>query len=150
VSTQDSRSAISRARFFLAQAKSMPPDHRNEFEAFLEAAVVFGRTAVHRFKTAYEKHPKWKSWWDPLEQDPTMLFFRRQRNLILKEGPPQIGQKVMMPSIGPGGQDIPAVTVNNASELYYFDDPETPATVAVEQHLEDLEQLLEGGAKFLT
>jgi hypothetical protein len=98
-------------------------NQREEFEAFVEAAIIFGRAAVHRFKTKHERHPAWKAWWDSLINDPTMTFFREERNWIFKQGPPKIGQKIGMPSIGPRGEHIPAPPMANASALYYFDDP---------------------------
>ena len=140
--TQDSRSAISRARFFLERASASSADDRVEFEAFLEAAIVFARAAVHRFNSRYGKHPDWKEWWDGLSKNPAMNFFRMERDLILKEAPPQIGQKVFAPFIGPGGsQDewyVPAI----ADEFYYFEDPGTPATFTVAKHLDALATLL--------
>jgi hypothetical protein len=143
--THDSRSAISRARFFLERAADASANQRVEFEAFLEAAIVFGRAAVHRFKTSHEKHSAWKAWWDSLLNDPTMVFFRDERNWILKQGPAKIGQKIMMPSIGSGGRHIAAAEVASASMLYYFDDPAVPATTTVERHLTELERLLKNG-----
>lgn len=108
----------------------------------MEAAIIFGRAAVHRFKTRHEKHPAWKAWWGSLLNDATMVFFREERNWILKEGPPKIGQKIAMPSIGPGGLHIPAAPVASASALYYFEDPATPATATIGRHLTALERLL--------
>src|SRR5262249_8286098 len=133
----------SRARYFLEKAGSTSAEQRMEFEAFLEPAIVFGRTTVHRFKTAHSKHPAWKAWWDSLLTDSTVAFFRVERDWILTEGPMKIGQKLGMPSIGPGGQHIPAPSVMNASELYYFEDPSIRATDTVEEHLDKLERLLE-------
>ena len=52
-------------------------NQREEFEAFVEAAIIFGRAAVHRFKTKHERHPAWKAWWDSLLNDPTMTFFAK-------------------------------------------------------------------------
>lgn len=145
----DSRSALSKARFFLEKAASAAPNQRVEFEAYLEAAIVFGRAAVHRFKTLHRGHPDWKSWWDSLLRDETMVFFRDERNWILKEGPPKFGQKIWMPSIGPGGEHIPAEPVASAAALYYFTDPAIPATTTVERHVLELERLLqEAEARF--
>jgi len=117
-------------------------NQREEFEAFVEAAIIFGRAAVHRFKTKHERHPAWKAWWDSLINDPTMTFFRDERNWILKQGPPKIGQKIGMPSIGPRGEHIPPPPMANASALYYFDDPGITATDTIERHLMALEILL--------
>src|SRR5262245_56415867 len=106
--THDSRSALSRSSLFLAKAEAVTADERVDFEAFLEASIIFGRAAIHRFKSAHDKHPAWKGWWDSLLNEPAVVFFRDERNWILKQGPPRIGQKLTMPSIGPGGAHIPA------------------------------------------
>jgi hypothetical protein len=140
--TQDSRSAISRGRFFLDRAAAVPPDGRVEFEAFLEAAIVFSRAAVHRLKTTHDKQPGWKAWWDSILNDPAVHFFRTERDWILKEAPPKIGQKLFLPSIGPAGSHVAVYLPARASEMYYFDDPATPATDTVRQHLDHLAQLL--------
>lgn len=141
--TSDSRAAISRARFFLNMAKTSPPEARVEFEAFLEAAIVFARAAVHRFKSKHEQHRDWKDWWDSLRGDPAMNFVRTERDWILKEAPPQLGQKVFGAFIGSGDAQEPVRKPANAAELYYFEDPSTPATATVERHLESVASLLE-------
>ena len=48
--TRESREALSRARFFLEKAKGCASDDRGDFEAYLEAAIVFARAAVHRLQ----------------------------------------------------------------------------------------------------
>jgi hypothetical protein len=148
--TTDSRSALSRARLFLERANGAGPDQRDDFEADLEAAIVFGRAAVHRFKTEHEKHQAFKAWWALLEADPTMVFFRKERNFILKEGPPKVGQKIFAASIGPNGQDMPAPAVTTAGALYYFEDPAIPATDTVERHLVELVRLLQAAEAILS
>ena len=71
-----------------------------------------------------------------------MNFFRIERNWILKEASPKIGQKIFLPSVGLGealeGTHAPA----SAAEFYYFEDPHTPATVTVEKHLDALVKTL--------
>lgn len=115
---------------------------RNDFEAFLEASIVFARAALHRLKAKREAHPKWKQWWSSLSGEPSVLFFRNERDFILKEGPPRIGQKIFVPSIGPGRTSAPAFNPQKASDLYYFDNPSIAATETVSMHLDVLEQLL--------
>jgi hypothetical protein len=140
--THDSRSAISRARFFLGLARALPADARVEFEAFLEAAIVFARAAVHRMKTSHGKHPKWKRWWDSLSGNPAIEFFRVERDWILKEAPPKIGQKVFASFIGPEGTEAEGYKPARADEFYYFEDPGTPATATLARHLDVLSTLL--------
>ena len=144
--THESRSAISRARFFLEKAKACPLGERVDFEAFLEAAIVFARAAIHRLKSQYEGHAAWNAWWDKLRGNPSVEFFRTERNWILKEAPPKLGQKIFVPSVG---SDVPSYSPARADELYYFDDPSVPATVTVEGHLNDLDaELAEGEHRF--
>ena len=140
--THDSRSALARANLFLAKAVAAKADERVEFEAFLEAAIIFGRTAVHRFKTKYESHLKWKAWWKSIADDPHVLFFRSQRDMILKEAPPKIGQRIWAPFIGPGGVTVPGYVPTYAYEFYYFERPDIPATDTARRHLNALEILL--------
>ncbi len=144
--TQESRGALSRAKLFLEKAKACPVDAQVDFEALLEAAIVFARAALHRLQTRYRKHPEWKAWWNGLEGDPAVEFFRCQRNLILKEAPPKLGQKIFAASIGTAE---PSHSPAWASELYYFDDAHVSATTTVERYLNDLEEwLAEGERRF--
>ena len=140
--THDSRSALSRARFFLERAQTSLADSRVEFEAFLEASIIFARAAVHRFNAKHEKHPAWKKWWNGLSGNPAAEFFRVERDWLLKEAPPKIGQKVFGPFIGPGGTQEQAYTPEKADEFYYFEDPGTSATATVAKHLDALATLL--------
>jgi len=57
MTTAHERTAIARAEFFLALAEQCRPEERTEFEAFLEAAIVFARAALHRLKNEFETHP---------------------------------------------------------------------------------------------
>jgi hypothetical protein len=140
--THSSRSGIARATQFLELAQLCPPDARVDFEAFLEASIVFARSAIHRFQTQYEGHQNWKAWWDSLRGNAAVEFFRTERNWILKEASPKIGQKIFAASIGPGGAHTPGYQPSKASEFYYFENSEVAATDTVEQHLGELESLL--------
>ena len=128
----ESRHALSRAAFFLDKARCCPADARVDFEAFLEASIVFGRAAVHRLKAKYEMQPGWKVVWDSWATEPAVEFFRKERDWILKEAPPKIGQKVFVGSAGP----------SMAAAFYYYENAETPATATVERHLATLVTLL--------
>jgi hypothetical protein len=114
-----------------------------EFEAFLEASIVFARSAVHRFKSKHGKHAGWKQWWDGLLNDPAVNFFRTERDWILKQASPRIGQRVFAPFIGPGGAQASAHEPTSASEFYYFENPDTPATDTIDRHLSRLAALLD-------
>jgi hypothetical protein len=126
------RDAIPRARFFLQLAKLWPAEQRDEYEACLEASIIFGRAALHRFKTKYKRNPKWKSWWDDLKDNPAVKFFRHERDFTLKEGPPKVGQII-------GGGSLPTPM---AYELYYYENPQTPMTDTVEKHLNAIADLM--------
>ncbi len=137
--TTESRRAISRARFFLERAKDCPGDARVEFEAFLETSIVFARDALHRLRTKFREHPDQARWWGSLQGHPAIDFFRVQRDWILKEAPPKVGQKVFLACVGrPGSQYRPS----RATECYYFDDPSIPAVETVEKHLAAIEDVL--------
>ena len=62
----DSRSAISRAKFFLAKAQESPLTERQEYEAYLDAAIIFARSALHRVHKQFGSYPWFKAVWDSL------------------------------------------------------------------------------------
>jgi hypothetical protein len=136
------RHAIPRARFFLKKAVECRADQRDEFEAYLDAAIIFARTALLRLQSAYENHPDWQQWWDNLLVDattsPAVNFLRYERNWILHEAPAKINQVIRV------GQ-----TPILATELYYYEQPEIPATHTVEKHINTTESIvLDADKKF--
>jgi hypothetical protein len=139
------RDAITRARFFVQQARScrISDDNiasREAFEAYLEAAISFGRSAIQRLQAWADRRmkgdpswkTKWKKWWGPLEQCPAIQFFRQERNRILHEAPPRIGQTLHGP--GPLPEKVEA--------YYFYEDPSIPATDTIERHLNSVEEIL--------
>jgi hypothetical protein len=150
--TFESRDALPRARFFLTLAEKCPGEDRVEFESFLEAAIVFGRTALHRFKTKHEAHPAWKRWWESLAGDVAVRFVREHRDWILKEGPTKVGQKVWLSGVvgNMSGADVKAAKAyepQRAGEFYYYENASIPATATVGKCLSALEALLEKAEK---
>ena len=144
--TRESRQALSGAKFFLERAKSCRAEARVDFEAFIEAAIVFARAAIHRMKSRHGHRNGWTEWWDSLRGDPAIEFFRRERDWILKESSARIGQKVYLHSVG---SKKPPAFPPMARDYYYFKDPQTPATVTVEKHLIALERrVVEAEARF--
>lgn len=137
--TSESRRALRRARLFLEKAKACSGDERVDFEAFLETAIVWARAELHRLQTKHEKHPRWEPWWESLRRDSAVVFFQKQRNWILKEAPPKIGQKAFAARMG---SDEPAYRPAAATEYYFFEDPDIPAVITVERHLDSLEKTL--------
>jgi hypothetical protein len=136
--THESRAALARARFFLGKAQACTASERLDFEAFLEAAIVFARTAIHRFQKHYRQNSGFSAWWDSLLNDAAVDFFRTERDWILKEAPPKIGQVIFMAS---GDPDATAYVPGTAGEFYFFE-PHVPATVTVDRHLQSLESCL--------
>lgn len=131
------RTALARAEFFLALAEKCTPEQRTEFEAFLEAAIIFARAALHRLKREFEPHPSWKAWFAQLNENPSVDFFRKQRDFLLKEASPNVGQII---SFNP---------VTTAAQLYYFEDPSVTAAETVRKHLQSYAKtLLDGEACF--
>ncbi len=140
------RDAISRSRFFLGLAKDCPYSGEigelESFESYLEAAIIFGRVAIHRVHAA-AKHKaqanpslgeEVKTWWDSLLEDPAVSFFRTERDFILKQGPPKVGQIIKL--------GLGETAYRKAEERYYFEGPEIPATKSVERHLNSIEEIV--------
>jgi hypothetical protein len=130
--THESRTALARARLFLDRADACTASERVDFEAFLEASIVFARAAIHRFKKQYGRHPDFDTWWDSLRGDPAVEFFRKERDWILKDAPPKIGQIAYAASVG---SNSPSNVPTAAREFYYFEQG-VPATATVAGHLQ--------------
>ncbi len=142
----DSRRAVSRARFFLEKAKRCSVDETEDFEAYLEAAIIFARSSVHRMRLNHENDHRMQDWWESLRGNPDIEFFRTERDWILKHAAPKIGQKVFPASVGSkDASDSPTC----ATEMYYFGDPRIPATDTVETHLAAIEQHLKNAEALL-
>ena len=133
------RHAISRAKFFVTLADQCPVSERDAHEAFMEAAVVFCRTAIHRLQTRYEKCTDWKIWFNSLKDNPSIRFIRKERDWILKEAPPKVGQRICI-----GHQ------IEKAKCLYYFvGETDSSAIDTVVRHVDEIERVIrEGDQKF--
>ena len=130
------RDAISRARQFIELARKCSFAERDEHEMFVEAAIVYGRAALHRLQAEFKSATGWNPWWDGLRQDPSVEFFRQERDFLLKEGPTKVGQVIRVGS-----------TSDQAEDFYYFEDPDTPATDTISRHLDRIEQLVQDAQK---
>jgi hypothetical protein len=140
------RDAISRSRFLLGLAKDCPYSGEvgelEQFESYLEAALIFGRVAIHRVHAAAKQRAQAnpslgeevKAWWDSLLEDPSVNFFRTERDFILKQGPPKVGQIIKL--------GLEETAYRKAEEHYYFEGPEIPATKSVEHHLNFVEEIV--------
>lgn len=127
----DSRSALGRARFFLVKAQTAPAAEREAYEAYLDAAIVFARAALHRTHKQFHNRPWFKAVWDSLLNDDAVNFFRLHRNGLLKEAPTRVGQKIVL---GAG--------VSMADELYFFESGATAAQT-VAKHLARIEAIVQ-------
>jgi hypothetical protein len=139
------RDAITRARFFLEQARGLPYradfSEYEPFEAYLEAAIIYSRVAISRLHTAAEQRAKGDphlkaevdAWWASLLEDPAIPFIRDERNFIAHEGPPKFNQNIMMGGPAPG---------QKMEELYYYETPDIPATETIERHLRSVERIV--------
>jgi hypothetical protein len=103
------RNAGARAKFFLALAEQCDLNHRNEFEAFVEASILFARSAILRAERKYKNHPNFKPWWQNLLKNPVLNALRDERNLVVHEAPPKVGQVI-------GGSGV-----DKASSLYFYE-----------------------------
>lgn len=137
--THASRTAAARARLFVQLAADCHADKRVEFEAFVEASIVFARAALHRLQTRHRRHPQWQSWWSALATNPSVEFFRKQRDWVLKEAPPRIGQRGF---VGCAGSSNPGHTPTLADEFYFFESAAVSATSTLFAHLQEIERLL--------
>ncbi len=135
------RHAISRSRFFLGLARDCPGERRDEFEAYLEAAIVFARAALHRLQTQYSTHTEWSPWWEALLRDASVTFIRDERNWILKNAAPKISQIIRL------GGPLPP----RAADLYYYEDQRTPADITIARHVDRIEEIVrQADARFST
>jgi hypothetical protein len=114
------RHAISRARLFLDLADECPMEQRDRCEAFMEAAIIFCRTALQRVRTQYEGRPGWDDWWKGLLNDPDLAFIRRRRNWIVKEAPETFSQVIR-----------PGQPFSCAVDCYYCDRYDIRATTTL-------------------
>lgn len=128
-----SRHALSRARLFLDLADECPMEHRDRCEAFMEAAIIFCRAAMHRIQKQYKKRAGWKPWWASLRGDPDLVFIEEHRNWIVKEGPEKFNQVIR-----------PGQPVQFAADCYHYEAVGVRATTtlrrlvaATERHVQD-------------
>jgi hypothetical protein len=138
------RDAITRAWVFLEQARGLPyradiAEHE-PFEAYLEAAIIYSRVAIPRLRREALQRakgdPRLKAevdaWWDSLLEEPAINFFRIERDFIAKVGPPKVGQIIRLG--GPAPEKM--------EELYYYENPNVPATETIERHLRSVERIV--------
>lgn len=135
----DHRSALARARFFLLKARKCSVSSLEQYEAFIDASIIFTRAALHRFRGKWDSHADFAAWWKELLADESVKFFGKHRNLILKEAPAKIGQRIV---VGGNAESF-------ADDLYFFN-PNESACDSLENFLVQLEaSLTAANDKFL-
>ena len=97
----------------------------------MEAAIVFGRAALHRIEAQFKGQRDWPEWWRSLLEDPAVVFMRHHRDVILKEAPFRVGQVVRM-----------GVRETRAIDSYYFEEFDIPATHTIASHVERIAELV--------
>ena len=95
-------------------------EHRDRCEAFMEAAIIFCRAALHRVRTQYKRRPGWDEWWNGLLNDPDLAFIRRRRDWIVKEAPETFSQVVQ-----------PGQPFSFAADCYYYERYDIRATTTL-------------------
>ena len=126
------RDSVSRSRMFVEMARQCDLAHRDEHEAFLDAAIVFARSALHRLQSAYKRKPTWSAWWSSLASDPSVQFLRYHRNFALQGAPAQVGQVVH----AGGGESF-------AFDHYYFEHYTVPAVDTLTRHIDRIEEIVQ-------
>lgn len=125
------RHAVARARFFHRLAARCGPEQRDDFEAFVEASIVFARAAFDRLRAQHARKANCSVWWERLRRHPSFAFVDSERNWVLHQAPPKIGQ------VTRSGH-----TLTSAEESYFFETPDIPATKTLLHHLDNIERLV--------
>lgn len=88
------RRTLRKARFFAEQAEQSKVGQREAFEAYLEAAIVFGRSVTFHIQKEFTCKEGFDDWYsshqNKLTNDSVAKFFLERRNFILKQGPVNI------------------------------------------------------------
>jgi hypothetical protein len=94
------KQALEKARFFADQAQLSVSTNRSAFVNYLEAAIVFARSATFHVQKEYRHEIGFDTWYaehqQVLKADPISTFFLNTRNFIFKEGPVTVRKVVNM------------------------------------------------------
>jgi hypothetical protein len=104
-------------------------EHRDRCEAFMEAAIIFCRAALHRLQTQYEDHSGWKVWWEGLLNDPDLNFIRQHRDWIVKAAPEKFSQVIR-----------PGQPMSYAADCYYYEKYDIRATATLRRLIDATER----------
>jgi len=76
------RTAIARANIMLSLAEECSIKEREQYEALVEAAIIFARAGLHRWKKdASYSCEKWRN----IENNNSVKFLKNYRDMVLKE-----------------------------------------------------------------
>jgi len=85
------RTTFEKARFFLGQGERIGTSDRWALESYIEATIIFARSVTFHLQKEYSKQEGFGSWYaeqrESMATNPLFVYFRDQRNFILKEGP---------------------------------------------------------------
>jgi len=85
------RSTLEKARFFARRARETRPDQREEATAYIEAAIVFGRSVTFHLQKELSGRDTFGTWYQQwqsvLGASAASRYLLEQRNYVLKEGP---------------------------------------------------------------
>ncbi|MBA2373027.1 MAG: hypothetical protein H0V74_02335 [Chloroflexi bacterium] len=102
-SSTSPRIPLERAQYFLARAERLTATERREFDNDLQAAVVFGRSVYHYLQSLAapaNADAGYRAWFrskkTTLAADPVLEYFRRERDLTLKERSKGVQRRVSM------------------------------------------------------
>lgn len=91
-SSTSPRTPLQRAREFLARAERLTGNDRREFDDYVQAAIVFGRSVYHYLDSLAEAanaEATYRAWFrakkKAMASDAVLEFFRRERDMMLKE-----------------------------------------------------------------
>ena len=130
------RNPISRAWFFMNKANECTVEQNFEFESYIEASIVFARSAILRMmrQHGYKKNKLFTEWLNSIIENPSIKFTKKNRDDILKEKPLIIGQIISFSQ------------PTHARSLYYFniDDQENPLNpiLTLIEHLAEIKRIL--------
>jgi hypothetical protein len=135
--------SVLRAFRYLSLADEVGVGEWDAFKDHLATAIVWGRATLNHLEEEHRKQPGFREWFDGLyQQHPILLFFKRERDGILKaralaihgQRAESVGARFVL--VAPGEPPPPpppdAPPPPPAAPEAYFDDPAWRAQSAVD------------------
>jgi len=126
------RHGISRARLFIQLADECVVADNDMHKAFIDAVIVFRRTAMNRLQIRCKGCDIWNDWYDPLLENPSVLFIKSERDFVIHEVPSKVNQVIH------AGLTRPEKTKHS----YYYENSKKPAIDTVLAHTEEIKNLI--------